>query len=80
MTNTNMGDLLPTLPFWQARSFWATALTASLTIANALGVDVLGRLGTDEASIMHTVDAVLPVATAMWAWMERRAPNYKLGV
>jgi len=80
MTNTHMGDLLPTLPFWQARSFWATLLTAVLTVANALGIDVLARLGTDEAGILAAIDAVLPVLTAFWAWMERRAPNYKLGV
>lgn len=71
---------LPVLPFWQARSFWAMSLTVILTLCNAAGVDLLGRLGTDEAGVLSAIDMTLPVATAFWAWLERRAPRYQLGL
>ena len=73
-----MADQLPTLPFYLARSFWATLLTAAFTVANALGIEIVAGIG--EADALAAVDALLPVATAFWAWLERRNPAYRLTV
>ena len=75
-----MAEQLPTLPFYLARSFWATLLTAAFTIAHALGIDIFARLGIGEGDALAAVDALLPVATAFWAWLERRNPHYRLTV
>jgi hypothetical protein len=78
--NHYMGDVLPVMPFWMARSFWATLLTGLLTIAAAFDIDVLARFGGSEEGALAVIDHLLPVATAIWAWFERRAPNYRLGL
>jgi hypothetical protein len=75
-----MAEQLPTLPFYLARSFWATVLTAVFTVANALQIDMLQRLGIGEGDALAALDALLPVATAFWAWLERRNPGYRLTV
>lgn len=81
---------LPELPAWQARSFWAMALAVVATGANALGVDLFGFLG--EIGAGATPDEVIatgeraisawqslaPLVLGLWAWIERRAPNYRL--
>ncbi len=81
---------LPPLPAWQARSFWLTLVTAVVALANSLGVDLMGTLG--EMGLGSSPDAVIenasrgvgavqqliPFATGVWAWAERRAPNFRL--
>lgn len=76
MNNPNMS--LPSLPAWQARSFWAVILTAILTVCSAFDIDLLGRLGTTENGVLDAIDTLMPIATAIWAWLERRAPNHRL--
>lgn len=83
---------LPVLPMWQARSFWVQLLLALTVMLNAQGVDLMGALGvlglgsTPEAVIdtgARTVNAVqqlLPILLAIWAWLERRAPNFRLSL
>lgn len=71
---------LPPLPFWLARSFWATLLTGILTICAAFNVDLLARFGTDPDGALAVIDALLPMATAVWAWLERRNPAFRLAL
>lgn len=81
---------LPILPVWQARSSWAILLAALITLANFLGFDLLGfaaqiGAGATPDQILDTgnrlVSAwqiVAPLLFGLWAWIERRAPNYRL--
>ena len=74
---------LPPLPAWHARSFYAAILLLATVICNAGGVDLhalLGRLGlgvTDDR-VLDSVMQLAPLAFGVWAWLERRAPNYRL--
>ncbi|MGZ9811268.1 hypothetical protein ACXN5S_12470 [Pseudoroseicyclus sp. H15] len=81
---------LPDLPAWQARSFWAMLLSVVVVLCTLVGFDVLGWLGeigaggTEEA-VLETGDRVVaawqlvaPLVLGFWAWIERRAPNYRL--
>jgi hypothetical protein len=84
--NTN----LPELPFWQARSFWAQLLLVASVLANAAGFDLFGALremgiGSNPDEVMATVTRIgsalqvlSPIAFGVWAWLERRAPNFRL--
>jgi hypothetical protein len=81
---------LPDLPAWQARSTWAILLAALITLANFVGFDLLGF--TSEVGAGATPDQVIdtgnrlvsawqivaPLIFGLWAWVERRAPNYRL--
>ena len=81
---------LPTLPVWQARSFWVQLLLALTVMLNAQGIDLMGALGTlglgttPEAVIdtgtraVNAVQQLLPILFGIWAWLERRAPNFRL--
>lgn len=77
MTQTPMGDLLPTMPFWQARSFWFTLLAFLAPILSALGID------WPWVSNPATIDAIMQVVgaiTAVLAWRERVQPNFRLSL
>jgi hypothetical protein len=81
---------LPELPFWQARSFWAQLLLAASVFLNAQGVDLMTLLA--EMGIGATPDEVIatgerlvsvwqqlaPILFGFWAWIERRAPKFRL--
>lgn len=81
---------LPQLPAWQAKSFWLTNITVLVALANAQGVDLLSILGdmglggTPEAVVdtaqrgVSAVQTLVPFVTGVWAWLERRAPNFRL--
>jgi len=72
---------LPPLPVWQARSFWASLLLVATVAANAFGVDLVALLGEPEAVLDRgagIAQALAPVIFGLWAWLERRAPNYRL--
>lgn len=77
MTNLNMGDVLPALPFWQARSFWLTLLAFLAPILSALGIDWpwINHPSTVDL-IMQLVGAV----AALLAWRERLRPNFRLAL
>lgn len=78
---------LPPLPFWHARSFYAQLLLAASVFLNMLGIDLMAFLGaigfgtTPDEVIARGVgvgQALAPIAFGLWAWFERRAPNYRL--
>lgn len=78
---------LPPLPFWQARSFYAQLLLAASVLLNTLGVDLMGFLAatgfgaTPDEVVARGVSiwqALAPLGFGLWAWFERRAPNYRL--
>ncbi len=69
---------LPVLPFWQARSFWATLIAALSALGSAFGLD-MGWL-TDDPALADKLLAVIAAVAALWAWAERLRPRYKLGV
>lgn len=81
---------LPELPAWQARSFWAMLLAVVATLANTAGIDlfaVLAEIGAGDTpgEVIATGEravsawqAVAPLVLGVWAWVERRAPNYRL--
>jgi hypothetical protein len=86
-----MPSQLPVLPFWYARSFWAQLLLAGAVILNTMGVDLFALtaeigLGTDPHAIIATGEQaisafqqLLPIVFGFWAWIERRAPKFRLG-
>jgi len=78
---------LPPLPFWQARSFYAQLLLAVSVLLNTMGVDLMASLAaigfgsTPDEVVARGVSlwqALAPIAFGLWAWFERRAPNYRL--
>lgn len=80
---------LPTLPIWQARSFYAQLLLVASVALNALGIDLMGFFAatgigaTPDEVIAKGVSiwqALAPILFGLWAWYERRAPNYRLTV
>lgn len=76
MTNPKMGDLLPVLPFWQARSFWLTLLAFAAPILTALGIQ--WPWVSDPATV-DTIMQVVGAVSAVLAWRERLRPNFQLG-
>lgn len=83
---------LPILPMWQARSFWVQLLLALTVMLNAQGVDLMGALGslglgTTPEDVVETgartvsaVQQLAPIGLGLWAWIERRAPNFRLSL
>lgn len=81
---------LPAMPAWQARSFWLTLITMLVALTNSFGIDILavfGEIGLgsspdaviDNASRgVSAVQTLIPFVTGAWAWIERRAPNFRL--
>ena len=81
---------LPMLPVWQARSFWLQIITVAVVVCNAMGVDLMavtsgmGLGATPDAVITTGSNAVgwaqqlLALGLGIWAWVERRAPHYRL--
>lgn len=82
-----MNFSLPTLPVWQARSFWAQVLLMASVVLNAAGIDIMslfqamGLGDNPEEVVEHSISiwqTVSPVVFGFWAWWERRAPNFRL--
>lgn len=74
-----MPDVRPKLPAWQARSFWLTLFTVLTPLAGAAGLDLPGLLGArSPGAAADTVVQLLPMLTAIWAWSERRRPDFDL--
>lgn len=81
---------LPTLPAFAARSTWAIVFAAVITVCNALGFDILGVFtaigaGSTPDEVIQTGNQVVaawqtiaPLVLGIWAWLERRAPNFRL--
>lgn len=83
---------LPALPFWAARSFYAQLLMVLTVLANAAGIDLMGYfsamgLGSTHDEVLANGDKfvsawqqIAPLVFGFWAWIERRAPNYRISV
>lgn len=76
---------LPALPAWHARSFYASILLAVTVLCNVVGLDIwpmLQRLGLGgtEGEVVDKIMMLAPLAFGLWAWWERRAPNYRLAL
>lgn len=81
---------LPDLAVWKARSFWVQVLLLATVLANTFGVDLMAvlagmGLGSDPdavlangARVVGAWQMVAPLVLGIWAWVERRAPNYRL--
>lgn len=81
---------LPSLPLVAARSTWAIVLAAAVTVLNALGIDLMGFLegigaGATPDQVIETGNRVVsawqtvaPLVLGVWAWLERRAPEFRL--
>lgn len=81
---------LPELPAWQARSFWLTLITGAVALANSYGIDLLAfmsalGLGDSPSAVVDNanrgvgaIQTLIPFFTGFWAWLERRAPNFRL--
>lgn len=84
--NTN----LPELPTLMARSTWAILLAFAVSFANARGFDLMGFFaeigaGSTQDEVIATGERAVsawqlfaPLVLGLWAWIERRAPNYRL--
>jgi membrane protease YdiL (CAAX protease family) len=73
-----MSEQLPPIHPLLVRSTYAMALVAITTVAAAFDFDLLARLGTTDAKILAAIDAMLPLASAAWLWIERRNPQYRI--
>jgi hypothetical protein len=72
---------LPELPMWQARSFWLTLVAAAAQVAALSGFDLFGFFGAaDDQAFTDSIMQIVSAVAVVWAWLERRAPNFKLGV
>lgn len=81
---------LPALSILQARSTYAQILLVVIVALNALGFDILSvlsemGLGATPDEVIASSDKVVaawqqvaPLVLGIWAWLERRAPSYRL--
>lgn len=81
---------LPELPALMARSTWAILLAFAVSFANARGFDLMGFFaeigaGSTQDQVIATGERAVsawqffaPLALGLWAWIERRAPNFRL--
>lgn len=72
---------LPPLPVWHARSFYAQLLLLASVALSFAGFDLSGWLagfGLTEGRVLDAVEAAVPLAFGVWAWLERRAPKFRL--
>jgi hypothetical protein len=88
-TLTNNTEL-PTLNGFAARSTWLMVIAAVVQVCTMLGIDLLAILGamgfgsTPDAivasaeRVISAWQMIAPLAFSLWAWIERRAPNFRL--
>ena len=82
-----MNSNLTALPVWHARSFYAQLLLAVAVILNLAGIDLFAALteigwGASPEEVVDTGigawQTIAPLVFGLWAWIERRAPNFRL--
>jgi hypothetical protein len=71
----DMPDQLPSLPFWQARSWWMTLLAVIAPLLSLIGID--WPWVSDPATVDVIMQVVGGVAAAL-AWRERLNPHKRL--
>lgn len=72
---------LPEMPAWHARSTYLTAYAVGVWIAQRFGLDLepaLRDMGLPAEAVATALVEVMPYVFLAWAWVERRAPSYKL--
>lgn len=81
---------LPPLAAWRAASFWAQVLLVLSVVLNYFGIDLFAvlsdmRLGNSPEEVIATgeravsaVQQLLPLVFGIWAWIERKAPRFRL--
>ena len=72
-----MSEQLPSLPFWQARSWWMTLLAVIAPVLSLLGIN--WPWVTDPATVDVIMQAVGGIA-ALFAWRERLNPSKRLTI
>lgn len=81
---------LPEASAFGVKSFWLLVVTVLVTACNAFGFALLPSLcevglGCTAQEVVskgsgaaNLIQQLLPILTAIWLWMERRAPNLRL--
>lgn len=81
---------LPTANALGVKSFWLLLVTVLVTACNAFGFDLVGSLcevglgcTADEVAskgnrAVSLIQQLIPIISAVWLWLERRAPNFRL--
>lgn len=81
---------LPEASAFGVKSFWLLLITVLVTACNAVGFDLLPSLCevglgctaqevvTKGERAVSLVQQLAPIASAVWLWLERRAPNFRL--
>lgn len=81
---------LPATPAFAVKSFWLLLITVLVTACNAFGFQLLPSLcevdlgcTADEVvakgqNAQSMIQQLIPIATAIWLWFERRAPSFRL--
>lgn len=72
---------LPELPAWHARSTYLAAYPIAIWVLKSFGLDIepaLRDMGLPSDIIAGILLEVMPYVFLAWAWLERRAPRYKL--
>lgn len=71
-----MNQNLPELSIWQARSTYALIVAVIAGVLSGYGIELPAGIAPDLLSdyLFNTVSIV----SALFAWYERRSPNYQL--
>ena len=81
---------LPEASAFGVKSFWLLLITVLVTACNAAGFQLLPSLcevdlGCTAEDVVARgemavglIQQLLPILSAVWLWIERRAPNYRL--
>lgn len=72
---------LPEMPAWHARSTYLYAYAIGVWVLQRFGLDpepALRDLGLPSEVIVTILLEAGPYVALAWAWLERRAPRYKL--
>lgn len=71
-----MNKNLPELSIWQARSTYAMIIAILSSLLAAFNVELPPELGPEV--LTDVVFNAVTLGAALWAWKERRSPNYTL--
>lgn len=72
-----MGENIPEMSGYKARSFWLMFFATVIPIARALGFDP-AVVGLDDEALTNLVLLLLPVVLAIWAYIERLYGKHRL--
>lgn len=81
---------LPEAPAIGVKSFWLLLITVLVTACNAFGFQLLPSLcevglgctpeevASRGQNAQSLIQQLIPIGTAIWLWLERRAPKFRL--